>query len=91
MNTDFDVVSIIISYDSQRAICVQKANDEHYIITQYDLDNQEKTFEENFKGNYIKMAEVEQNSKGNLYHVVYMDDGVWKLRVFGQKERSLEE
>ena len=30
------------------------------------------------------MKDVEQNGKGDYYHVVYMDDGKFRLRHFGK-------
>ena len=62
-----------------------KNNDTHYVIKHYDLKNfYALSFEEHYKGNYIKMKDVEQNSKGDFYHVVYMDDGKFRLRSFGK-------
>lgn len=48
-------------------------------------------FVEHFRGTYIKMKEIEQNSDGNKYCIVYMDDGVWKMRIFGKDQRTEEE
>jgi len=60
VETPYDVVSIIISYDSTRAICILKESDVKSCIMQYDLDMIEKpTFTEDFIGTYIKMQEVE--------------------------------
>lgn len=49
------------------------------------------TFEEKIggkAGQYIKLKEVEQNSKGTKYAVVYNDDGVFYLRTFGKVTRT---
>jgi hypothetical protein len=42
------------------------------------------SFEEHYKGRYIKMKDIEQNSDGNYYCCAYMDDGRFRLRHFGQ-------
>ena len=59
VETEYDIVSIIITYDSSRAITVQKEDDTHYCVNQFDLDTNAKCFTEYFRGNYIKMSEVE--------------------------------
>ena len=57
--TAFDIVSIIITYDSKRCITVTKDSDEHYVIKQYSLKTNQITYEKSFRGTYIKMKEVE--------------------------------
>ena len=37
---------------------------------------------------YIKLKEVEQNPAGNFYAIVYIDDGNFRLRTFGEQTRS---
>ena len=79
---------MMITYDSSRVIAVTKINDRMYDLTQYDLRSPdlEITFNESYGGHhdsYIKMKDVEQNSVGNQYCVVYYDDGLFKIRVFG--------
>ena len=88
--TQYDLVTISITYDSSRAITVPKDHDTHYVIKQYSLDTSEIMFVEHYRGTYIKMKEIEQNSDGNKYCIVYMDDGVWKLRIFDKEQRTEE-
>ena len=40
---------------------------------------------------YIKLKEVEQSPSGNFYAFVYLDDGKFRLRTFGDKTRTQEE
>ena len=40
---------------------------------------------------YIKMKDVEQNSTGDKYATCYIDDGHFKMRVFGKEQRSPDE
>ena len=87
VKTQYDILSVIITYDSSRVVTVTKENDVHCVIKQYNLhDNNKLTFEEHYYGTYLKMKEVEQNDKGNLFHVCYMDDGVFKIRIFNKDE-----
>ena len=58
-DTGNPIVSMIISYDSKKAIAVTKKSDDRHYILQYDLESYEITFREKIKGNYIKLKEVE--------------------------------
>lgn len=40
---------------------------------------------------YIKLKDVEQNSKGNKFAVAYLDDGKFYLRLLGKENRTDEE
>ena len=80
----------MITLDSSRAITVQKRNDREYYVNQYDLTSPklECTFQEQYGSKetyYIKMKDVEQNSTGDKFAACYIDDGVFKLRVFGKE------
>jgi len=83
--TMYPIVSCIISYDSTRSILVSKKDDREFWVRMYDLETYEKTFEELIGGkptSYIRTKEVEQNSGGNKYAIVFIDDGKFYLRVF---------
>lgn len=85
VKTVYDLVSVIISYDSTRVVTCSKNDDMHYCVKQYDLTNNNKlSFEEHYKGRYIKMKDIEQNLDGNYYCCAFMDDGRFRLRHFGQ-------
>ena len=82
----------MITYDASRAITVTKKNDREYVLQQFDLEDPEyrETFHEVYGGHeqsYIKMKDVEQNSSGSLYCAPYVDDGIFKMRVFDQVKR----
>lgn len=52
------------------------------------------TFEERIGGqigDYIKVKEIEQTPDGKKYGVIYNNDGLFILRIFGQEKRMLEE
>ena len=90
----YSIVSMIISFDSTRAITVTKKNDQESWVKMYDISNGELTMEEKFGGGedqYIKLKEVEQNASGTAYAVVYNDDGKWRLRTFKKITRTEEE
>lgn len=89
--TLYPICTMIITYDSTKAITVTKNNDIEYFVKQYDLESYKMTFEERIGGNadqYIKLKEVEQNATGKKYAVVYNDDGVFFLRTFGKESRT---
>jgi len=82
---------MIITYDSTRAVTVTKKDDREYYIKQYDLEDYSMKFEEKVGGldsDYIKLKEVEQNSSGTKYAVVYNNDGVFYFRCFGKETRQ---
>ena len=90
----YPIVTCMITYDSTRAITVTKKDDREYWVRMYDLESYAKTFDEQIGGtetSFIKLKEVEQNSKGDLYAINYVDDGNFKLRVFGKTTRTPEE
>ena len=83
----------MISYDSTRSIMVTKASDREYWVRMYDLETYKKTFEEQVGGSedsFIRLKEVEQNSTGKKYAIAFIDDGQFRLRVFGKETRSPE-
>lgn len=92
--TLYPICSVIISYDSKYAITVTKKDEREYYVKMYDLETYELEFEEKIGGkqdDYIKLKEVEQNSKGNKFAIVYFNDGNFKLRTFTSKPRSEQE
>lgn len=76
--TMYPICSVIISYDSKHAITVTKKSEKEYYVKMYSLSTFELVFEEKIGGNendYIKLKEVEQNSKGDKFAIVYFNDG----------------
>jgi hypothetical protein len=92
--TMYPIVSMIITYDSSKAVTVTKKNDREYYVKQYDLETYEMTMEEKIGGGedqYIKLKEVEMSFSGKKYAVVYNDDGKFYIRSFKKETRSQEE
>ena len=83
----------MISYDSTRAITVTKNDDTECFVSMYNLKTieHEMTFHERYHGAYIKVKEVEQDSKGHKCCCSYFDDGKFKLRIFEKTNRTQEE
>lgn len=87
----YPIVSVILSYDSSRAITVTKRNPQEYYVKMYDLESYELSFEEKIGGldtDYIKLKEVEQNSAGKKYAIAYSNDGVFYVRHFAKVNRT---
>ena len=87
----YPIVSMLITYDSSRAVTVTKKDEREYYLKMYDLEESKLTFEEKIGGepdSYIKMKEIEQNSDGSYFACVYIDDGLFRLRTFGKTSRS---
>lgn len=93
VETKFPIVTCIISYDSTRAITVIKKNDREFWVMMYSLQTYENTFTEMIGGNedsYIRCKEVQQNAAGQKYALMFVDDGKFRLRVFGKETRDVE-
>ena len=82
VQTNNPIVSCIITYDSKSAITITKASDFSYKVKQYSLENYISSFEEVYKGSYIKMKEIEQDEAGKVFAVPYFNNGVFKIRMF---------
>ena len=92
--TMYNIISCMITYNSKSVLTVTKATDREYYVKQYSLETYAMTFEEKIGGrpeNYIKAKDVEQNSNGTKFMIVYYDNGWFKFRNFGEKTRTLEE
>ena len=60
--TMYPICSMIVTYDSTKALTVTKKNDCEYWVKQYDLETYELSFEEKIGGapdDYIKLKECE--------------------------------
>jgi hypothetical protein len=93
--TVYPIISMIITYTfPPSTITVIKKNDREYWIKQYSLETYKLSFEEKLGGkenSYIKFKEVEQSPSGDFYCAAYLDDGIFKIRTFGQTTRTQEE
>lgn len=90
----YPIVSMLITYDSTRALTVTKKDDRTYFIKMYDLEEYHLMFEECIGGSkisYIKFKEVEQNGNGSEFAALYNDDGKWIMRTFGKETRTQED
>lgn len=87
VDTPNDIVSMLITYDSTHTVAVTKNSDSLYFIKMFHLETYECTFKEKVGGTedaYIKMKDIEQNATGSKFALAYIDDGNYKLRVFGK-------
>ena len=87
----YNIVNMMITYDSTRAVTVTRKSDREYWIKMYCLETAEQTFEEKVGGqetDYIKLKDVEQSLSGQRFAVVYNNDGVFYLRTFGRITRE---
>lgn len=82
VDTDLDVVRVMITNDSARAIAICRASDEHFKIQIVSLTTYETVNEIKIIGEYVKVNEIQQTNSGKLLNAVYQDNGVFKLIVF---------
>ena len=88
VKTLWPIMSMIITYDSTKAITVTKEDDQICYVKQYDLLSYKLTFEEKVEGSYIKLKEVEQAPDGKKFAIVYSDDGRFYMRTFKKVTRT---
>lgn len=93
--TQYPIVSCMMTYNSKSALTVTKKSDREYYVHQFSLETYLMTFEEVYGGidevSYIKLNDIQQNQHGTLFAAVYLDDGHFYLRTFGETSRSEEE
>ena len=80
-----------LNHRSTRAIVICKKSDAESWVMMYDLETTRQTYMEKYGGlpnSFIKMKEVEQNGRGDRYACAYIDDGLFKLRVFTDEQKS---
>lgn len=75
VDTTFDVVSMVITYDSKHCISIVTETDEQFYVQGYDLDTSSKVFEISFEGEYLKMNLVEQTLDGKIFALAYQNNG----------------
>lgn len=80
--TQYDVIQIMLTYDSKYAIALLKANESTFYVRIYGLDNDEKYTEFMIQGARIKANLILQNMSANLFMLPYLDDGEFKILVF---------
>jgi hypothetical protein len=91
--TMYPIITCMISLDSTRVLIVCKKGEREYCIQMFDLESYKKTFDEKIGGSakdYIKIKDIEQNSRGDFYAITYFNDGKFKMRYFGKEQRSEE-
>ena len=60
--TEYPISTCMISYDSKRAVQVQKKGEREYRMQMFDLESYQKTFDEMVggqEGDYIKIKDIE--------------------------------
>jgi len=75
VETDLDVVSMIVSYDSKYLVAACRTEHKLFEIHGYSLSTYERVFCHQFKGEYMKVNVIEQNYAGSVFVVAYQDNG----------------
>lgn len=81
----YPLISVIINYDSTRAITTTYADENEYWVKQYSLETYELCWQEKIgggKNDFMKCKEVEQSPNGDRYVIAYNNDGAFHLRLF---------
>jgi len=78
----------MMAYDTSRVLSVNKSSDAEYFVQHIGLKDKEIICKESFSGEFIKVKDVQQNAAGTKYAVMFFDDGLFKIRTFGQETRN---
>jgi hypothetical protein len=79
--TKYSIVSVMITYNSKHCITVLEHSDHLYLVRVYKLET--LVFVEHaIKGKRIRVKDIEQNNSGDQFCLTYIDDGLFKLKVF---------
>lgn len=81
VDTVYDVINVIITYDSQSAIAIVNKKDEHFEVQGFSLVTQQPVFKKCYDGTYIKMNLVEQSDDGKTIAIAYQDNGHFYVNV----------
>lgn len=90
VDTELDVVNIIITYDSKHCIAIVNDKDEYFEVQGYDLNTFEPKFKSTFVGTYIKMNQIEQNKDGTIFAIAYQDNGKFGLKILNNRGTELD-
>jgi hypothetical protein len=71
IDTIYDVINVIITYDSKSCVAIVNRKDEHFEVLGYSLATQDLVFKKHFDGVYIKMNLIEQSDDGKTVAIAY--------------------
>ena len=90
IDTEYDILSVQISFDSKYAIAVVFRSDKLSIVRFYSLASEDMSdhFESQHEinGYYIKARNIVQNEDGQLFACPYFDNGNFHVMIFNLKE-----
>jgi hypothetical protein len=91
IDTEYDVVSMIITYDSKHALAIVSKSDEEFMVQEYSLDTSERKFSHTYKGRYLKMNLIEQTLKGDMFAICYQDNGAFFVSFLDNQGNELDQ
>jgi len=90
IDTGFDVVTIIITYDSQYCVAIVRNGDAQYDLQSYSLRTFKSHFKRSYDGDFLKMALIEQTLTGKTFCIAYQDNGEFFISFVDQKGEELD-
>jgi hypothetical protein len=90
VDTKYDVVSMMITYDSLLGVAIVIENDETFYLQAYNLDTNERVFNLKYSGKYLKMNIVEQTLDGKLLACCYQDNGKYRVTFIDNTGNELD-
>ena len=90
MNTDMKVVEAIVTYDSKHAVVVLSDGDTEFELQEYDVAEAQLVFSKEYKGTYLKMNNIEQNSEGTVFAIAYQDNGSFYVNIITNTGKEID-
>jgi len=99
VDTDFDIVSVAITYDSKYAVCItahdkfdkeSKETVSKFKVVAVNLDTYKEYFTWEQSGKYIKMNQIEQNANGSVIGLAYQDMGKYYVTILDMEKEGEE-
>ena len=90
IDTELDVVSMVVAYDSKRTLAICNDQDEEFQLQSFSLLTNKLEFKKVYKGTYIKMNLIEQTYDAKYFAVAYQDNGKFFLSVVNNEGEELD-
>lgn len=90
IDTGFDVVTIIITYDSQYCVALVRNGDAQYDLQAYSLRTFKSHFNRSYDGEFLKMALIEQTISGEIFCIAYQDNGEYFVSFVNNKGEEID-
>ena len=87
IDTQNDVISVIINNSNSLAIVVLKFSEKLYYVRLYPLEDSDNFYQHEIGGKHVRAKDVRQCDDGLLYCLPFLDNGVFKIQIFDKRKK----